>query len=330
MGTESEPRPPSPERSDEPTPLELRAFVSLASALHFGRTARAMGVAQSSLSEAIRRLERKVDAILFERHSRRVELTSDGASLLPAVTRAVDALDAVRAADPAGSPAEGFPLRIGMEAHGFAELNGPILSGFHHRHPEVPLQLRQLVADPQAFFDSRLDVGLVRTPFVDERLEVHAVATERRCMLVPASHPAAGAEVSSVTDFFDEEFAALGPAIRATRDYWMANDRRGGEAARIGGEAITAHEGIHVVAHLNLVTMGCPSVARSFPSVDIACVELPDLAPCTLAMVTRRGDTRPIVAEFIDLARVAVSEFADVAPGITPVDLRTAALTGGV
>ena len=44
-----------------PTPHELRAFLILADELHFGRAAAALGVAQSSLSELIRRLEAKVE-----------------------------------------------------------------------------------------------------------------------------------------------------------------------------------------------------------------------------------------------------------------------------
>lgn len=40
-----------------PTAHELRAFVRLAETLHFGQTAEMLGLAQSSLSEAIRRLE---------------------------------------------------------------------------------------------------------------------------------------------------------------------------------------------------------------------------------------------------------------------------------
>ena len=67
----------------QPTPDELRAFLRLSEDPHFGRTARRIGVAQSTLSGIIRRLEGKLQVVLFERSSRWVELTDAGAELVP-------------------------------------------------------------------------------------------------------------------------------------------------------------------------------------------------------------------------------------------------------
>jgi DNA-binding transcriptional LysR family regulator len=79
-----------------PTPHELRAFLILADELHFGRAAAALGVAQSSLSELIRRLEAKVDAVLLDRTSRRVALTPEGSRMLAPARRVLAELTAMR------------------------------------------------------------------------------------------------------------------------------------------------------------------------------------------------------------------------------------------
>jgi DNA-binding transcriptional LysR family regulator len=79
-----------------PTPHELRAFLILADELHFGRAAAALGVAQSSLSELIRRLEAKVDAVLLDRTSRRVSLTPEGSRMLAPARRVLMELAAMR------------------------------------------------------------------------------------------------------------------------------------------------------------------------------------------------------------------------------------------
>jgi DNA-binding transcriptional LysR family regulator len=81
-----------------PTPHELRVFIRLSEDPHFRRTARALGVAQSSLSETISRLEAKLDVVLFERASRRVELTDAGSELVPLAREALESLAAVRGA----------------------------------------------------------------------------------------------------------------------------------------------------------------------------------------------------------------------------------------
>jgi DNA-binding transcriptional LysR family regulator len=80
-----------------PTPHELRAFLVLAEELHFGRAAAILGVAQSSLSELIRRLEAKVDAVLLDRTSRRVSLTPEGSRMLAPARRVLTEMTAMRA-----------------------------------------------------------------------------------------------------------------------------------------------------------------------------------------------------------------------------------------
>src|SRR3954452_13961945 len=86
--------------------MELRAleyFVAVADERHFTRAAARMHVSQSGLSAAIRTLEAELHATLFERTTRRVQLTTAGGALLPearlalAAARAgADAVDAVQ------------------------------------------------------------------------------------------------------------------------------------------------------------------------------------------------------------------------------------------
>jgi DNA-binding transcriptional LysR family regulator len=72
---------------------ELRIFLVLADELHFGHAAERLGVSQPSVSGAIRLLERRVGARLFERTSRSVRLTSAGTDLRQKLVPAVEMLD---------------------------------------------------------------------------------------------------------------------------------------------------------------------------------------------------------------------------------------------
>src|ERR1039458_2928445 len=72
---------------------QLRYVVAVEEERHFGRAAERMHVAQQSVSEQIRRLERELGAPIFVRTSRSVSLTSVGEAFLPAARRALRAVD---------------------------------------------------------------------------------------------------------------------------------------------------------------------------------------------------------------------------------------------
>ncbi len=76
---------------------QLRFFVSLAEELHFGCFAELQHIAQSAVSELMRRLEQDLGVKLFERSSRHVRLTPAGRALLPEVRTVLKQLDVIEA-----------------------------------------------------------------------------------------------------------------------------------------------------------------------------------------------------------------------------------------
>jgi DNA-binding transcriptional LysR family regulator len=299
--------------ASRPTLDELEAFVHLARALHFGRAAGRLGVARSSLSETIRRLEEKLQTVLFERTSRRVVLTETGARLLPRARGVIGGVAGLQSAAVAPSRPDPGVVRIGLEGNGFAELTQPILATFCARYPATVPILREFTGVPQTFFDGRLDVALTRSPLVDDRLEIHEMAIEPRGVLVPTDHPLAGTEGGSIVDLLDDAFVAV---VAPCRDYWIAQEHRGGERPRVGGEAFTTHDVLLAVAHLGLVTTAGRSIPRSFPFPGVGFADVGDLSPVVLAVAVRTGESRPMVVDFVELVREIVARLADATPDI--------------
>jgi len=75
---------------------ELEAFVALARNLHFARAAASVHTSPSGLSRLLSRLEEELGVRLFERDTRRVELTEEGEAFLAFATESLHRRDDLR------------------------------------------------------------------------------------------------------------------------------------------------------------------------------------------------------------------------------------------
>lgn len=82
----------------------LRAFVTVAEELHFGRAAERLFISQQALSKRVARLEKLLGIRLFDRGRRAVALSAGGQQMLPQARTAVDAVDAATRAAGVGRP----------------------------------------------------------------------------------------------------------------------------------------------------------------------------------------------------------------------------------
>ncbi|WP_101926497.1 MULTISPECIES: LysR family transcriptional regulator [Luteimonas] len=120
---------------------DLRAFAAVAQHRGFQKAADALGVSRSSLSHAVKGLERRLGVRLLHRTTRSVAVTEAGAQLLQRLTptlRALDdALDAVRH----GEDELVGTLRINANRGGARWLLRHAIPVFQQRHPRVTLDL---------------------------------------------------------------------------------------------------------------------------------------------------------------------------------------------
>ncbi|CAN5402158.1 hypothetical protein BH09ACT7_BH09ACT7_04500 [soil metagenome] len=120
---------------------QLRAFLEAHQLGSFTAAADALGVAQASISELVRRLEDELDAQLFVRGSRRLALTAAGQELLPYAEQVVHATDsgthAVRSLGSLG----GGTATFGMPRNADYYLLSSRVQTFHMRYPAVRVRL---------------------------------------------------------------------------------------------------------------------------------------------------------------------------------------------
>ncbi|AJR23282.1 MULTISPECIES: LysR family transcriptional regulator [Sphingobium] len=127
----------------------MEAFVAVAEAGSFTRAALRLNISTPMVTLHVRRLEEHLGVRLFNRSTRRVDLTAEGGHYL---TYAQAALDAVATADMAVRPGAGIAGRVRLDAPasmGQAFVM-PALAEFQRAHPQLILDLT--LGDRGTFF----------------------------------------------------------------------------------------------------------------------------------------------------------------------------------
>jgi DNA-binding transcriptional LysR family regulator len=194
---------------------QLRYFVAVAEEGSLTQAAARIPVAQQSLSEQIRALERQVGAQLFIRGPRGVQLTEVGAVRLgeakPLLTRTDRAFDRVRRL----AVGERQTLHIGFLPSVANYVVPPVVRAFGEAHPEIALTTEDLPIARlvEGLRDGRLDASLTRPPLVDD-LATERVLSEPVAVVLPAEHHLAAAEQLELADLADE------PWVLTPRSSW--------------------------------------------------------------------------------------------------------------
>lgn len=187
----------------------LEGFIAVAEELHFSNAAARLGMAQSPLSQLIRRLEKDLGQQLFERSTRSVELTAAGHAFLPhareIVARTVAARQSVNAAE---------GEIVGRVRVGFSGvLNYSTLPRLtrmvHKRLPHVDLELVGRILTRDALIQLRqgsLDLAFVGLPVNSPGVETRSISKEAFGVALPAHHRLAEAETVDLRDLSGEGF----------------------------------------------------------------------------------------------------------------------------
>lgn len=172
---------------------QLRYFLVVADELHFGRAAERLHITQPPLTVAVRRLERDLGVMLFDRTTRRVSLTHAGQAFKLRVQEALAELDG--AAVDAASVAAGTSGRItvGFVSSASYTTIPAAIRNFRQQRPRVELALNPLTSGEQIeqLLDGRLDLGLIRDPGEVPGMVMQLVNTEALVAVVPERHPLA-------------------------------------------------------------------------------------------------------------------------------------------
>ncbi|MEV0407824.1 LysR family transcriptional regulator [Actinoallomurus sp. NPDC050550] len=182
---------------------EIETFLALAEELHFTRTAERLHVSPGRVSQTIKKLERHFGGALFERSNRHVALTPVGrrlhAELLPAYQQVQRAIANASAACRGLSGV----LRVGFSALWCGDLIVRAAEEVQSRHPQCTVEIHRVTfaAAFTALRGDELDILVKELPVDGPDIVAGPVLfSERRALVMPASHRLAAQETVSLED----------------------------------------------------------------------------------------------------------------------------------
>lgn len=231
---------------------QIEAFLAVAEELHFGRAAERLRMAQSPLSQTIKKLEKGLGAPLFERNTRSVTLTTAGHSLLPHARRILEEVDLARRAVSAGTGTIYGKLAIGFSGALNHATLPPLMRALRQHYPQLDVTLHGGLLTQEALQqlgNGSLDLAFIGLPIDAPALATRRIATERLGVTLPADHPLAGQASVHMAQLAGDPFITMPAAQGSTlREVTFAACAAAGFRPRISQEVSDPYTALSLVA----------------------------------------------------------------------------------
>jgi DNA-binding transcriptional LysR family regulator len=284
----------------------LRYFVAVAEELNFTHAAARLHVAQPALSSQIKDLEHELQALLFERGRKGVQLTRAGKAFYQSARQvlalATQAANEARSAAGAmtGSLVLGFPSGLHLN---YLE---PVITAFRKAHPRVELDFFHALPAQQlrALREGRVDIAFLNLPAPLDGLEHLVIWRVPFKVVLPRAHPLTRKKSFELRDLRGEDFVFCTRESRPEfYDEFIRQCTNAGFRPRIVKEV-----GGYPTNMLGLISVGAGlSVLPHFQQVEriTGLVWRPLTRPqfsMDWALLWRRATTSRVVEEFCRLA----------------------------
>lgn len=188
---------------------QLRAFVTVASVLHFGQAAKLLHISQPAVSQRIRYLERELRISLFVRTTRGIHLTDAGRTFLPHAQGLIDREDRAMAEMRALTSGHAGKLRVGYYSTSSPRLTTELVRQFRQDFPGVAVEPSHAnsALNLLRLREGVIDIGVVRLPMYElDGLDVCIIETGPYVLALPSDHRLCRESVVKLSDLGGERW----------------------------------------------------------------------------------------------------------------------------
>lgn len=180
----------------------LRYFLVVAKHLNFTKAAEALHMAQPPLSRQIRELEEEIGVPLFERHGRRISLSSAGEVFAERADQILAAAGAAVVDSKRAARGDVGRIAVGFFEHIAYTLLPPLLREFQQQYPDVTIELRWFSSAEQVNALNRgdIDLAFVRSVPAGSDLRNVLLLREHFYVAIAKDNPLAAKRKISIKD----------------------------------------------------------------------------------------------------------------------------------
>ncbi|MBS7697652.1 MULTISPECIES: LysR family transcriptional regulator [unclassified Chelatococcus] len=184
---------------------QLRTFVHVAELGSISLAAERLHIAQSALTRQIQALEAEVDAQLFRRHGRGVELTDQGAALFARATVILREIEQARAEIKSEQAVLTGEVSFGMPPTVADVLSGVLIEKFSRLHPRVKLRVVSGYSGHVLDWLQRgaIDLGVLYENKLPSTIRSQPLLLERLFLIEPPGPRPVEASVASLAEIAD-------------------------------------------------------------------------------------------------------------------------------
>lgn len=286
---------------------QLKYFVAVAEERHFGRAALRVHISQPPLSMQIKNLENELGVRLFNRTSRRVDLTDAGVVFLEHARDVLNRIDQMtRQVCDAGKGKAGT-LVVGFIGPAMDAFLPRIIRRFRESSPRIVLALHEMStrAQMEALRSDTIHIGFIRLfnqEFDD--LAAEPVFSEPYVLALPDDHPLAGEKCISLKRLKDAPFIMYPRQTHPPLyDCMITAFQNAGFNPNIVQDAVTKKTTVALVAAgIGLAVV--PDSSKNIRQDGIVFRPIDDPLPVVeIAVVRKKGNNSLLLESFLKTAQ---------------------------